>query len=157
MPALQSSIAKGVEGGRGWVGRQRKGNAFQRRWRRVNSGEKRMHPLLISKRGSCLKFGCLALLASNATRDVAMKFWQASRNDRKSSEIPAWQQSFGPMFAVDINLLLQFAFLLSWDETGFTALWGWNCMMAGITGAVNYTQCEITTLRCCAICLSWQI
>lgn len=33
-----------------------------------------MHPLLISKRESCLKSGCLAVLAANATRDAAMKF-----------------------------------------------------------------------------------
>lgn len=51
---------EGVEGYRGWVGRQRKGNA----WRLVEF-ENRMHPLLISKRGSCLKLVCLAV---NATR-----------------------------------------------------------------------------------------
>lgn len=30
--------------------------------------ENRMHPLLISERESCLKLGCLAELAANATR-----------------------------------------------------------------------------------------
>lgn len=32
--------------------------------------ENRMHPLLISKRESCLKLGCLAVLAANATRRI---------------------------------------------------------------------------------------
>lgn len=42
------------------------------------------------------------------------------------------------------------------DESvvGFTALYDFSYMEEGITEAVNYTQCEISTFQHCAICLS---
>lgn len=40
------------------------------------------------------------------------------------------------------------------EEAEFTALKGLTA--EGITGAVNYTQCEIATPRQHAICLAWQ-
>lgn len=68
-------MRKGVEGGReGGDWKTEKGKSFSEKVVLGEIGGGGTHPLLISKRGSCLKFGCLALLASNATRDVAMKF-----------------------------------------------------------------------------------
>lgn len=66
------------------------------------------------------------------------------------------QQSRAPVFAADINLSSEFLFFhpTSSEEAEFTALWGLT--VEGITGAVNYTQCEIATSRRRAICLAWQ-
>lgn len=70
------------------------------------------------------------------------------------------QQSRALAFA-DINLSSEFFFVCflffhpaSSEEAEFTALWGLT--VEGITGAVNYTQCEIATSRRRAICLAWQ-
>lgn len=67
VPALQSSIAKGWrdEGGVGW--KTEKGKCISEKVA-LNGLRIWMHPLLISKRKSCLMLGCLGMLAANATR-----------------------------------------------------------------------------------------
>lgn len=90
---------------KGWGGGARgdKGAKLEDR-RRCFSGkvapggfENRMLPFLIRKRGSCLKPGCLAALAANATRSLCneiwvLVFWWALRNDEKQPAIPGWRE-----------------------------------------------------------------
>lgn len=67
MPALQSSIANGWRDEGGGLEDRKNGKSISEKVA-LGGFENRMPPLLISRRESCLKLGCLAVLAANATR-----------------------------------------------------------------------------------------
>lgn len=53
-----------------------------------------------------------------------------------------------------IYLIIIFHIFREVSGRGSQHLQGFSCMTVGFTGAVNYTQCDISTLQDCAICLS---
>ena len=150
----------GAEGWRGWVGRQRKGNAFQRRWRPVDLEKKKQDASFFSlgwekavwswnvwqrwqqmrQEASVMKFGCLF---SDELRGMI----GALHNPRLTTIL--WLNAcFGYK-----NMKFPFIWVCGW----YAALQGFSSVTVGITGAVNYTQCEPSALQHCAICLSWWI